>query len=185
MSTFDIKQIAPDWTLFLDRDGVINRRIIDGYVTRPEEFVFLEHVPESIALLSRIFKRIIVVTNQQGIGKGLYSVNDLGQVHAKMKAGVESAGGKINAVYFAPHLQSENSPMRKPGIGMALKAREDFPEIDFSKSIMVGDSASDMEFARAAGMYAVYCGETHSAAANMNFKSLSAFASYLAEHLQQ
>lgn len=183
MSTLDVKQITPDWTLFLDRDGVINRRIIDGYVTCPDEFVFLDRAPESIALLSRLFKRIIVVTNQQGIGKGLYSVNDLNHIHAKMIAGVERAGGKICAVYFAPQLKSENSPMRKPGIGMALKAREDFPEIDFSKSVMVGDSESDMEFARAAGMYSVYCGETDSPAADMNFKSLSAFASYLAEHL--
>lgn len=178
-------KITKEWTLFLDRDGVINRRIIDGYVTRPEEFEFLNNVPESIATLSGIFNRIIVVTNQQGIGKGLYTTEDLKQVHEKMLRGVENAGGKISAVYFAPQLAAENSPMRKPGIGMALKAREDFPEIDFSKSIMVGDSKSDMEFALAAGMIAVFCGEKENALAKLNFHSLSAFASYLAKDFEQ
>ncbi|MFM2018644.1 MAG: hypothetical protein RL007_2300 [Bacteroidota bacterium] len=178
-------QITKEWTLFLDRDGVINRRIIDGYVTRPEEFEFLSNVPESIAILTRIFNHIIVVTNQQGIGKGLYTVEDLSRVHEKMKLGVAGAGGKISAVYFAPQLASENSQMRKPGTGMALQARNDFPDIDFSKSIMVGDSRSDMEFARNAGMFAVFCGPKVSGPANTNFNSLSDFASYLAEHLRK
>jgi len=178
-------QITNEWTLFLDRDGVINRRIIDGYVKRPEEFEFLSNVPESIATLTGIFNRIIVVTNQQGIGKGLYTAEDLARVHEKMKLGVEAAGGKISAVYFAPHLAAENSPMRKPGIGMAMQARNDFPDIDFSKSIMVGDSKSDMEFAHNAGMFAVFCGQNVSGPANTNFNSLSDFASYLAEHLQK
>lgn len=178
-------KITKDWTLFLDRDGVINRRIIDGYVTSPEEFVFLDHVPEAIAILTGFFSRIIVVTNQQGIGKGLYTAEDLKRVHEKMLRGVERAGGKISAVYFAPQLDAEKSPMRKPGIGMAMKAREDFPEIDFAKSVMVGDSKSDMEFAHAAGMFAVFCGEKESSLANLNFHSLSAFASYLAKDLEQ
>jgi HAD superfamily hydrolase (TIGR01662 family) len=76
-----------------------------------------------------------------------------------MKQGVEKAGGRIDAIYYAPQLSAENSPMRKPGIGMALQAKQEFPEIDFAKSIMAGDSRSDMEFARNAGMKAIFIGE--------------------------
>lgn len=146
------------WTLFLDRDGVINVRFPGDYVKRVEEFEFLPGAPEAIAKLSGIFGRVIVVTNQQGISKGYYTHNDLAEIHAFMKRAVENAGGKIDAVYYAHQLAQENSPMRKPGTGMALQAKQDFPEIDFSKSIMVGDSESDMEFAHGVGMKAVFVG---------------------------
>lgn len=183
MASLNIKDITPEWTLFLDRDGVINKRIIDGYVTCPDEFVFIDGAPEAIAQLSSLFRSVFVVTNQQGIGKGLYSESDLHAVHGKMLSGIQNAGGKIAAIYFAPQLSSENSPMRKPGIGMALKARDQFPFVDFSRSIMVGDSSSDIEFALNAGMKSVYCGSKQHEKADMNFNSLTEFASYLAKHL--
>jgi histidinol-phosphate phosphatase family protein len=147
------------WTLFLDRDGVINKRLPGDYVKELSEFEFLPGVPEAIAELSKIFGRIIVVTNQQGIGKGLYGETDLAKIHAFMIGEIQKAGGKIDAVFHAPQLASENSPMRKPGIGMALKAKENFHEIDFKRSVMAGDTASDMEFARRAGMKAFFIGE--------------------------
>lgn len=152
-------KVDKSWTLFLDRDGVINKRIPGDYVKTIEEFHFLPGVPKAIAQLSKIFGRIIVVTNQQGIGKGLYTREDLLAVHDHMMAGIEKAGGRIDAIYYAPQLASENSPMRKPGTGMAQKAKKDFPEIDFARSIMAGDSASDMEFASGSGMKAVFIGE--------------------------
>lgn len=151
--------IDKTWTLFLDRDGVINKRFVDDYVKTVAEFEFLPGVLEAIARLSRQFGRIIVVTNQQGIGKGLYSTHDLNQIHAYMLAEVKKAGGHIDAVYYAPQLKHENSPMRKPGIGMALQAKKYFPEIEFSRSIMIGDSDSDIDFARNAEMHAVFVGE--------------------------
>jgi histidinol-phosphate phosphatase family protein len=153
--------IDRSWTLFLDRDGVINKRIVGDYVKTVEAFAFLPGIPEAIARLSNQFGRLIVVTNQQGIGKGLYTSEDLNRIHDYMLARIKQYGGHIDAVYHSPNLAQENSPLRKPGIGMALQAKADFPEIDFMRSIMIGDSESDMEFARNAGMQGVFVGEQH------------------------
>ncbi|MDR1793032.1 MAG: HAD-IIIA family hydrolase [Bacteroidales bacterium] len=147
------RQITPQWTLFLDRDGVINQRIIGDYVKKQEEFVLLERVKEAIDILSGIFGLIIVVTNQQGIGKGLMTEKDLENVHQYMQQLLDY---KVNKIYYAPALASENSVLRKPNIGMALQAQKDFPQIDFSRSIMVGDSVSDMLFGVNAGMKTVF-----------------------------
>jgi len=144
------------WTLFLDRDGVINERLIDDYVKSPDEFRFLEGVPAAIAGLSKIFGRIVIVTNQQGIGKGLMRLDDLTIVHDLMISGIENAGGRIDKIYHCPHLESDNCSCRKPKTGMALLAQKDFPEIDFHKSIMVGDGIHDMEFGRKMGMKTVF-----------------------------
>jgi histidinol-phosphate phosphatase family protein len=173
--------IDKTWTLFLDRDGVINRRLVDDYVKHPDEFEFLPGVPEAVAAFAKRFGHIVVVTNQQGIGKGFYTEADLAAVHQKMHTGFATAEALVDAVYFAPQLSRENSPMRKPGIGMALKAKEDFPEIDFSRSIMVGDSGSDLEFAANAGMFAVYVGEEIPAGQKAEFcvGSLAGFAEWL------
>lgn len=145
-------------TLFLDRDGVINVRIVDGYVTRPEEFVLLPGVLEALRLLRPRFDRIILVSNQQGIGKGLFSLEDLDRVHTYMQSLFAAQGTPLDAIYVCPHLASEHCACRKPNIGMALQAKNDFPEIDLAKSIMVGDSLSDMQFARNAGMIPVSVG---------------------------
>lgn len=155
----EIWPIDSHWTLFLDRDGVINERIPDDYVKTIEDFIFLPGVCEAIEKASHVFGRIVVVTNQQGIGKGLMTVDDLAAIHDVLRKKVAASGGKIDAIYFSPHLTRENSPMRKPGIGMAHWARLDFPEIDFTKSIMVGDSVSDMEFGKNAGMKTVFIGK--------------------------
>lgn len=148
--------IDKGWTLFLDRDGVINRRIPDGYVTRWEEFEFLPGVLIALKTFSRIFGRIIVVSNQQGIGKGIMTEHDLELIHSSMIRQVEGAGGRIDLVLHSPHRKEEGSLMRKPNTGMALEAKKIFPEIDFARSVMVGDSASDMLFGRNAGMKTVF-----------------------------
>ncbi|MBR4136198.1 MAG: HAD-IIIA family hydrolase [Bacteroidales bacterium] len=145
-------------TLFLDRDGVLNERIVDGYVTRPEEFVLLPGVLEALRLLRSRFDRIVLVSNQQGIGKGLFSLEDLDKVHAYMQSLFKAQGTPLDAIYVCPHLASEHCDCRKPNVGMALQAKDDFPEIDLSTSIMVGDSLSDMQFAHNAGIRAVSVG---------------------------
>lgn len=180
MNPFSAVAIDKTWTLFLDRDGVINTRIENGYVRNAGEFIFLPGAVDSIARLSAVFGKIVVVTNQQGIGKGLYSHEDLALIHDHMKSEVERAGGKIDAVFYAPDLASEKSPLRKPGIGMALNARKIFPQINFAKSIMVGDTESDMLFARNAGMKSVFCSSGGEAvAADLRVTSLAEFASYI------
>jgi histidinol-phosphate phosphatase family protein len=148
------------WTLFLDRDGVINHRIMGDYVKRPDEFVFLPGVKEAISKFSRIFGKIVVVTNQQGIGKGLMTPADLASIHQKMEIEVSKAGGRIDKIYHCPGLAAHQPLCRKPLPGMAMDAFSDFPEIDLSKSIMVGDSLSDIEFGRRLGMFTVKIGET-------------------------
>jgi histidinol-phosphate phosphatase family protein len=144
-----------EWTLFLDRDGVISQRLPGDYVTRWEDFRFLEGVMEALVSLSSIFGLIIIVSNQQGVGKGLMSQEELKIIDLKMKEEIRQAGGRIDAAYYSPYLSSENHPERKPGTGLGLKAKADFPGIDFSRSIMVGDTASDMEFGKRLGMITV------------------------------
>ena len=151
--------IDNDWTLFLDRDGVINVRIIDGYVTKIEEFEFLPDVIEAFKILKNKFNRIIVVTNQQGVGKGLMTEDDVKKVHDFMINEVENHDGKIDKVYFCPQLKSVPDNYRKPSPKMAYMAKEDFPEIDLSKSIMIGDMNSDVEFGKNAGMMTVFIGD--------------------------
>ena len=146
------------WTLFLDRDGVINKELRDDYVTRWEDFVFEEGALSSIAKLSAIFGRIIIVTNQRGIGIHKMSEEDLHSIHKQMQKEIEVAGGRIDAIYFAP-AADRSDIRRKPNPTMALEAKQDFPEIDLSKSVIIGNSISDMEFGRNAGMKTVFIDE--------------------------
>jgi len=169
--------IDKSWTLFLDRDGVINKKLENDYVKHWIEFEFLEGVIDALKSLNTRFGTIVVVTNQQGIGKGLYRTEDLELIHKNMIYEIEYLGGRIDKVYFSPYLNSENHPTRKPGIGMALAAKNDFPGIDFSKSIIVGDSLSDMEFGRNAGMKTAFISEdkTNDARIDFQFSSLAEF----------
>jgi D-glycero-D-manno-heptose 1,7-bisphosphate phosphatase len=148
------------WTLFLDRDGVINVRKMGGYILDTAEFEFLPQVRESIAAFSGIFGHVFVVTNQQGIAKGLMTERNLSDIHTYMCQEVEKAGGKITACYFAPELKTAEPEttvpkLRKPGSGMAMLAKAAYPEIDFSKSVMVGDTDSDIRFGQNLGMKTV------------------------------
>ncbi len=147
--------IKSDWTLFLDRDGVINERLIDDYVKQLNELRIMNKVPEAIQHFSQLFGRIVVVTNQQGIGRGMMTADDLSIIHGFIEDVIKSSGGRIDKFYFAPQLRSENSIYRKPETGMGLQAKKDFPEINFEKSLMIGDSESDIEFGMKLGMKTV------------------------------
>jgi D-glycero-D-manno-heptose 1,7-bisphosphate phosphatase len=144
--------IDETWTLFLDRDGVINKKIPNGYVTDWEEFEFLPDVHTALRFFGHIFGKIVIVTNQQCVGKELITKDELNLIHEKMIAEIEDNGGRIDRVYFCPDLAEKKPPCRKPEVGMALWAKRDFPQIDFNKSIMVGDSLSDMRFGLSLGM---------------------------------
>lgn len=167
--------IDKSWTLFLDRDGVINKKLENDYVKHWIEFEFIEGSIDAIKYLGSLFGKVVVVTNQQGIGKGLYRVEDLELIHKNMLYEIAYHGGKIDSVYFSPYLSSQNHPTRKPGIGMALDAQRDFPEIDFKKSLIVGDSISDMEFGRNAGMKTAFISEEakQDPTIDFNFRSLN------------
>jgi D-glycero-D-manno-heptose 1,7-bisphosphate phosphatase len=143
-------QLPHPETLFLDRDGVINKRIPDDYVKNWSQFEFLPGVKEALRLFTEAGIRLIIVTNQRGISLGRMTGEDLTEVHQQMQSEIEAIGGKITAIYHCPHNHGE-CECRKPQIGMFLQARRDFPEIDFAKSVMIGDSASDMEAGIRAG----------------------------------
>ena len=149
------EDITPD-TLFLDRDSVINRLRVDDYVKCVDEFEFLPGVLKALAAWSKIFKRVIVVTNQRGVGKGVMSHASLVEIHEFMVNKIVDAGGRIDAIYYCTALTNEDYN-RKPNPGMANQAVADFPEIDLAMSVMIGDSKSDEEFAINAGIGGFVC----------------------------
>jgi D-glycero-D-manno-heptose 1,7-bisphosphate phosphatase len=136
-----------NWSLFLDRDGVINEKLDNDYVKNWDEFVFKEGVLEAIRDLYKIFAHIFIVTNQRGVGLGKMTEVELNELHHKMLVSIEENSGKTDKIYYCRNTE-DSSLYRKPNIGMGLLAKQDFPEIEFSKSIMVGDSISDMEFGK-------------------------------------
>jgi histidinol-phosphate phosphatase family protein len=173
------------WTLFLDRDGVLNRRLEGDYVKLPEEFEWLDGVLKSLSYFSGVFGTIVVVTNQQGIGKGLMTEQELGLIHKNMLEDVARAGGRIDQVYHCPDLEQSRNFNRKPMIGMGLQARRDFPEIVFRQSVMVGDTISDMRFGKRLKMKTVFISKDIQKARqypgfiDLIFESLQAFAAFL------
>ena len=132
-------------TLFLDRDGVVNMKLEGRYVRNFEEFEFIPGAIDAISKLTNKFNRIIIITNQQGIEKGIMSNADLKTLHARMKEKIEQSGGKINKIYYCPHLEESHCPCRKPKPGMIEYALLDFPEIVIEDSYLIGDSDSDIE----------------------------------------
>lgn len=148
--------VDTSWTLFLDRDGVINKRLMGDYVKQTKEFELLPGVGEALSLASSVFGPIVVVTNQQGIGKGLMTERNLSDIHAYCSELITGYGGRIDRYYFAPELAGSGGNLRKPESGMALLAQQDFPEIDFSRSLMIGDSDSDIAFGKKLGMKTVF-----------------------------
>lgn len=173
--------IDTSWTLFLDRDGTINRRIVGDYVREWDQFEFLEGAVEGIAHLSTLFARVIVVTNQQGIGRGLMSHQQLRDIHAEMLERIAYNGGRIDEIYYCPDLAAELPACRKPEPGMALQAAQDYPDITFTKSIMVGDTASDMAFGKRLGMATVLIVDDDNAhvQADIKINSLQGLDDYL------
>lgn len=182
--------ITEGWTLFLDRDGVINQRIPDDYVKHPDEFEFIPGVTEALRIFARLFNPIIVVTNQQGIGRGFMSNAQLEAVHAKMLQKIDETGGRIDAVFYSPDLKNTRSFSRKPAIGLGLKARKQFPSINFKKSIMAGDTYSDILFGHRLGMITVLIGTDSEAAfqaagiLDYAFPDLISFVEFLRNNLQ-
>jgi D-glycero-D-manno-heptose 1,7-bisphosphate phosphatase len=138
--------------VFLDRDGVINVRLPDGaYVTRREEFVFCEGVAEALRLLQEKGFLLIVVTNQRGIGRGLMTGKDLDDVHRGMREELDREGVTLDALYFCPHNLEDDCDCRKPRPGMLKAAMKRF-DIDRKRSLIIGDSETDIEAGRAAGV---------------------------------
>ncbi|HEX6914069.1 MAG TPA: HAD-IIIA family hydrolase [Chitinophagaceae bacterium] len=180
----DISTIDQSWTLFLDRDGVLNYEKPDDYIRCWNEFRFYEGVKDALRTLASVFGVIVLVTNQRGIGKGLMTLDDLADIHSKMMEEIKAAGGRIDKLYFCADLDN-SSPCRKPNPGMARLAMQDFPQISMERSIIAGNKLSDMNFGRNAGMYTAYIATTHpevtaeNPMVDLRFNSLADFAAAL------
>lgn len=146
------------WTLFLDRDGVINERKMDGYIQYPLEFVLLPNVAETIVAFREWVDTIVVVTNQRGIARGLMTESDLQAVHLQMEVELAVKGATLDGVFYCPHERDAGCDCRKPLPGMALQAQSSFPKINFEKALLIGDTATDMQMGRALGMLCVHVG---------------------------
>ena len=142
-------------TLFLDRDGVINIKLDGQYVKNTDEFEFMIGAEMAISKLSKIFNRILIVTNQQGIAKGIMSDKDLGVLHDYMLFELKKNGGVIDKIYYCPHLAAENCSCRKPNPGMIQQAIIDFPEIKVEDSYLIGDSDTDILAGNKTGLITV------------------------------
>ena len=157
---FNIKNTDFSWTLFLDRDGVINFEQHNDYVKNWADFKFYKESLLALPILAKKFKTIVITTNQKGVGKKLMSEADLTNIHQNMVLEINKVGGRIDHIFYCTDLDNE-SINRKPQPGMAFQAKEKFPSIDFTKSIMVGNRTSDMEFGRNAGLHTVFLATTH------------------------
>lgn len=139
--------IAPFETLLLDRDGTINVHLIGDYVKNIEEFEFIPGVLDVMPKLAHHFKYIFVVTNQRGVGKGLLPETKLKDIHEYMIKEIEKIGGRIDGVYYCTSL-TDTDIRRKPNRGMFDDILHDYPHVIPAKTLMIGDSDVDMEFAR-------------------------------------
>jgi D-glycero-D-manno-heptose 1,7-bisphosphate phosphatase len=136
---------------FLDRDGVINQKAPDGqYVTRWEDFHFLPGAIEAIVQFNQAGFRVIVVTNQRCVAKGLLSEIDLNHLHNRMSEHLSSAGARIDAIHYCPHELEPPCNCRKPAPGMLLAAAR-AQNVDLAASWMIGDSDIDIQAGRNAG----------------------------------
>jgi len=145
----NLKNIDPNWTLFIDRDGVVNEEKQDDYIHTWNEFQFYEGVKEAFKIFNKRFGVIVMVTNQRGVAKGLTKLKDLHLIHCNMMEEIEETGGRIDRIYVCTDMEGSN---RKPNTGMGLQALEDFTQIELSKGIMVGNTLSDMKFGRNLGI---------------------------------
>lgn len=137
--------------VFLDRDGVINRNPPNkGYVRTCAAFAFIPNALQAIRTLTESSYRIIVVTNQAGIGRGIFTEQNLMEIHHRMVTEIARAGGQIDAVYYCPHHPDAGCECRKPKPGMFIQAAREH-DIDMSQAYVIGDSITDIEAARRAG----------------------------------
>lgn len=142
--------------VLLDRDGVINRDS-DEYIKSVPEWMPLPGSLEAIASLTAAGFRVVVISNQSGIGRGLFSETTLGDIHAAMRAAVEAAGGKLTAIYYCPHRPEDGCDCRKPKPGLLRRAAA---ELDFAlRGVpLIGDKSSDVAAAVAVGARPIVVG---------------------------
>ena len=142
--------------VFLDRDGVINRKPPEGqFISNWRHFDILPGVEEAIARLNGTGHKVIVVTNQRGVSLRNYTEQDLVELHRRLLDHLASCGARIDAIYYCPH-DREQCDCRKPRPGMFLRAFKEFPGASNSNSVMIGDSISDIQAGLQLGMKTIF-----------------------------
>ena len=170
--------------VFLDRDGTINQDSAD-YIKDWSEFNFLPRSIEAMRNLTEAGFTIIVITNQSAIPRKLISPAELENIHTKLKAAVRTGGGQISDIFFCPHMPEDGCDCRKPLPGLIIQAQKKY-QIELAASVMVGDSAKDIECARNAGCghsILVKTGDYQKAASHLTAADLA--ADYLAADLYE
>ena len=143
-------------TIFLDRDGVLNRKLPEGcYVRSLDEFKLIDGVAQAIARLNQAGVRVLVVSNQRGVSRGLMQYEDVLRIHAGLQTMLQPFGAHIDGFFFCPHGKNECN-CRKPLPGLFEQAKAEFPEVDAASSLMIGDSLSDIEFGHRIGMRTIF-----------------------------
>lgn len=135
--------------ILLDRDGVINQDS-ENFIKSPDEWLPIEKSLEAIALFNQNGFKVVVITNQSGLARGLFDEKTLSAIHEKMYTETAKFSGKIEAVYFCPHQGSDNCECRKPKAGLLKKFASDY-DADLSKIAFIGDSLRDIQAAQNAG----------------------------------
>jgi len=147
--------------VFLDRDGVLNEKpAFGGYITNSSDFRLLQGVGPAVAALNRSGRTVIVVTNQRGIALGLFTQDNLLDIHQKLQRGLAAFGAHLDGIYFCPH-DAGQCRCRKPMTGMFEQAAADFPAAGPHNSIMIGDSLRDIEAGKTWGMATVFVTGDH------------------------
>lgn len=181
-TVFSLKNINSSWTLFLDRDGVINHEKPGDYIRSWDEFIFYDGVLEAMAVFAKKFNYIFVVTNQRGVGKKLMTEEALKAIHGKMQEAVAAAGGRIDHVFYCTSLEND-SVNRKPNPGMGNQAAALYPEVKLHQSIILGNNKSDMQFGKNIQAKNIFISTTsilsEGSLADYSFPNLLSFANCL------
>jgi heptosyltransferase-2 len=140
--------ILSGFTIFLDRDGTLNQDY--GYIRSCDQFELFPGVAEALARLKQAGARLIVVTNQSGVARGLFSIGDLDAIHEKLSRLLGEAGAALDAVYYCPHHPDDSCECRKPNTGLIERAVRE-RQVDLSRCYLIGDHARDIELAKRVG----------------------------------
>lgn len=180
----DLKAIDKHWTIFIDRDGIINHEKKDDYIRNWQEFRFYDGLKDAFQQIADKFGKIYIVSNQRGVGRALMLEDELKNINKNMQQEIEDAGGRIDGIYYCTSTDNKH-PDRKPNPGMAFHAKSDHPGIDLNRSVMIGNKLSDMRFGRNAGIYTVFIASTNPETAfphpdiDLRFETIGDFAKAL------
>jgi D-glycero-D-manno-heptose 1,7-bisphosphate phosphatase len=173
--------------VFFDRDGVVNRRIVGDYVKKIDEFEFMDGFADVFSAIKNAGYMAILVTNQQGIGKGIMSDHDLRVVHEYMQRELKTmTGHQFDDIYYCSHLEGSGSKYRKPAPGMILDAIEKW-DVDTASSWMIGDSPKDATAAKKAGVRTILIGNhrpIEMTDADHIFDNIKIAGDFLKDHLK-